>query len=141
MVSAHSRAKRLAELLKEIKAEIADEVSDAAQEADTKDVVDARIGGRYRELRGAVLRDMLLWYRDILMFINSGSSEDLHFRGHEADIERMASGLVSGDALSKVTAIETMKEQLEKNLNEASVLNLGFSRLNLDKAELLQNSA
>jgi len=141
VISAHGNAKRLADLLKEIKASVSDEISEAAQEGDTKEVLDARIGGRYRELRGALLRDMVLWYRDVLISINGGADGEFHFRDHAAEIRRIAGELSCYDALRMVNAIENMKQQFEKNLSETSVLNLCFGCLRLDKAGDLQDSA
>lgn len=122
-------AKRVVTILAAIKKEIAGEIEEERCEGDDDETVEARISARYRETRTAVLRFIILWYRDILLSVFGVDEKCLHNREFLKQIRGKAGGLACGAALRKVEAAEAMKEQLDRNLDETSVLSIGFYRL------------
>lgn len=134
-------ARRVAAILEVIKKTIEKQVEkEVAAEMEAKkagdedadldeDIVNARVSTRYREIRSGFLRFIILWYRDILMSVFGVDEKHLYNREFMDQIHKGAIGLSSGSAIRKVEAAETMKEQLERNLDEVSVLSTGFYSL------------
>ncbi len=132
-VAALGTGERFAGLLNEIKKEIEEEEYRLAEEGaldEDDDTVEARISSRYREIRSAIIRAILLWYRDILMLV-CGQDRGLVFQGDAYDcLTTRAKTLSVRAALRNVQTIEEMNRQLERNMPDKTVLDFGFSRLN-----------
>jgi len=122
-------AKKLQVLLEGIKKEVAEEVADSAGPDEDKETREARISARYREIRTAVLRFIMLWHRDILLCVAGADEKCLQNREYAGHIRRVAAAETTSTALMKVGVVETMREQLERNLEEMSVFGTGFCRL------------
>jgi DNA polymerase-3 subunit delta' len=118
----------LAEIEKGIEAEETETIAGEALDNDDE-TLEARISSRYREARSAIMRAILLWHRDVLMLV-CGMDSDLTFGADSLDgLRRGSKGLGLTDALRNVSIVEEMNRQLERNIPEGPVLNLGFSRL------------
>jgi DNA polymerase-3 subunit delta' len=132
VLAALSRSGRIARILKEMKA-AAEAEEKAKAEAETREeaeeTLDARVNARYRELRAALLRTMLWWYRDVLLLVCGGAEERLYHRASAAVLRQRAQGASCRLALRDVETVETMNRQMERNLPEGLVLDLGLSRL------------
>jgi DNA polymerase-3 subunit delta' len=126
-------ANMLTSFLKEIKSDIEQEEKELwkdervvrgmdEREAKKKDdALDARINARYRETRQAVMRSILLWYRDILMLV-CGSDESLVYHQPQLELLRERAGEQTyRDALAMVGKVEGMHRLLESNLQELQV--------------------
>ncbi len=132
VLSSFSQAGRLSALLADIKASVEAGVRDDAGEGADNETIDARAMARYREIRGIVLRVMVLWYRDILLCLCGGDDSCFHHQGHADRIREQAADVSYAGAMRKVAAVEAMKQQLDRNLNEMSVLNTVFGVLSVD---------
>lgn len=116
-------------LLKRLKKEIqeAEESAPDAGEVDEK-VMDARVSARYREERSAVLRVILLWYRDILLCA-AGGEDNLYHKRYAGHLSSASRGLSLASATANISVIESMADLVEKNLGEEMVFMDGFMRL------------
>jgi len=108
------------------------EVCDAASSEDAEEeneTLQARANARYRELRTALMRGLLLWHRDIMICL-CGAEDDLLCYGERAVHARAAAGALSyRQAKRNLAVVNEMNEQLERNMAENHVLSFGFSRL------------
>jgi DNA polymerase III delta' subunit len=126
-----SSAYKLVGLLKEIKSGIEaalQEEDDYTDDMDEK-VFDARVSARYREERTAVLRMLVLWYRDILLLAAGGQDGDLYHTDYVERIRAASLGLSVRAATANIEIIEDMAALLERNLGEDAVFLDGFARL------------
>ena len=131
-LAALGRADTLAALLKGTKDIARREVDAAAEEEgveETDEVLDARANARYREVRQAVMRFVLAWYRDILLLRSGVDAGLVQHQAYLSDLKRMARGLSMRQAQACVQAVEAMYGQMERNVPEGSALVLGFSRM------------
>jgi len=134
-VSGMAAAAQLSDLLEEVKSAAEDEVK-AETKADEdgldeeKDVMKARISARYREFRADWLREMMHWYRDILVCKTGGAPSILRNTDRTSVIEMIASRISLAQALANVQGIDEINRQLDQhNLPEESVLAYWFDRL------------
>jgi len=129
---AFGRSERLVALLKDMKKAAEAEVCDAASSEDAEEeneTLQARANARYRELRTALMRGLLLWHRDIMICL-CGAEDDLLCYGERAVHARAAAGALSyRQAKRNLAVVNEMNEQLERNMAENHVLSFGFSRL------------
>lgn len=116
-------------LLKRLKKDI-EEAEESAGDADDVDdkVMDARVSARYREERTAVMRAVLLWYRDILL-CTAGEVTHLYHKGYAQHLEAVSRGLSTESATANISIIESMADLIEKNLGEEMVFLDGFMKL------------
>lgn len=106
------------------------ELADEGALDEEDDTLEARVSSRYREARAGIMRAILLWHRDVLMLV-CGMDAGLVF-GDDAlsSLKNSAKNLSYRAALRNVQIVEEMNRQLERNLQESTVLDFGFSRLN-----------
>ncbi len=127
-----AKADRMVALLKEVKAAIDNEEREALEGEQTEvddDTLNARISSRYREQRQAIMRSILLWYRDILLISCGADCDVVH---HDTSLELLqaaAAQIPYRDAMSQVRAVEEMNRQLSMNMPEGLVFTGGFSGL------------
>jgi DNA polymerase-3 subunit delta' len=128
-----ARAARVGRMLREVKdaAETEVEESLSAGAEEEKDVVEARIAARYREIRSAIMRSLMLWYRDILLLVCKADEGGLRHREFAEVLRRRAAALDCRGALRNVDVVETMHRQMERNLPDATVLGWGFGDLSV----------
>ncbi len=154
------RAKLLQDLLKTIKTQVeADEHSKSKTEIldklgktaaseqpqqsgydpsilkEMQDAIQARIEGKYRERRDAVLSWLLFWQRDLLCCICGQELATLYFQKESAQIHKQAARLTYRQALNNIRIVQEMKDLLEQALPEAVVLERGMIALNPSRAE------
>lgn len=126
-----SKSYRLVALLKEIKGGIEEAVredDDHSDEIDDK-VLDARISARYREERSALMRMLLLWYRDILVLASGAEESAVYHAGSISELRKTSAGLSVRAATANIDIVEEMGQLLERHLGEDAVFLDGFSRL------------
>ena len=127
-----AKADRLVALLKRVRKAIETEESDALEDERTEvasETLDARISSRYRELRQAIMRSILLWYRDILILCCEADAGWVHHEPETELLRDLASRVTYRDALAQVRAVEKMDRQLSMNMPEGLVFAGGFSAL------------
>ena len=84
---------------------------------------------RYREIRTAIMRWILLWHRDTLVALTGGDDNAVFNREHSDYIRKMAGKRTLKTVLRNIRAVEAMNAQLERNLPEGAVLALGLSSI------------
>jgi DNA polymerase-3 subunit delta' len=127
-----ARAARMSKLLKVLQSCAQDAVMTGSEdESADRDgqTLDARVNARYREMRSDLMRFVLLYYRDVFLGVCRAGGARLSGDDAADGIARKVAALNYRQALRNVRVIEDMERQFESNLPEASVLNLGFSRL------------
>ncbi len=87
-----------------------------------KAVVEGRVATRVKEMREEIFRVIQLWQRDVLARALGAESVPVHYPGEEAYIDEQAQGLSSADALARVAAVDEVRELLEHNIRDTSVL-------------------
>lgn len=97
---------------------------------DMEEAVQARIEGKYRERRTALLRWLLFWYRDLLGCVCGLGADRLYFQEETPRLRDLAARLTYREALDNIRIVEDMKVQMEQSLPEAMVLERGWIRLN-----------
>ncbi|MDD4870460.1 MAG: hypothetical protein PHR77_07855 [Kiritimatiellae bacterium] len=132
VVTAFGIGEGLLGFLKEIKEMIEKEETAIAAEGtleEDEDTLEARVSSRYREARAAIMRSILLWHRDILMLV-CGMDKGLVFREDGFDaLKNKAKVLNLKCALGNLQIVEEMNRQLERNIQDGTVLSFGFSRM------------
>ena len=128
-----SAARRVAAILAAAREKIKSEVEATKTDGDDDETIDARVSARYREVRTALLRFLILWQRDLLMGIFGVDGSLLHNGEHEAQIREQSAGLTAALALRRIDAVESMRDQFERNLEEPSVLSSGFYTLTRER--------
>ncbi len=124
---------RLTTLLDELKKEFETEESDRLPEElsakEAKDLLAARSTARLIESRTEILRTMLRWQRDVLMLVLEQNESALHFQDDLEPLKRQAILFTRADALRRISAVEEMARQFDRNLPAELVLNNFFSQL------------
>lgn len=132
LLAALTRARLLVALLKEVREaaekEVEQEAGDAAADIED-DVLAARISARVREVRSALMRILLQWQRDQLILVCDGDAATLHYPRALEALRAQSRGLTRAEAVRRVRLVETMHEQLDRNLPEALVFETGFPQL------------
>lgn len=121
----------LCNLLKEMKAVAEKRVEEQLDEEsdEPKDVLDARVAARYKEMRSDLLRFLEGWYRDMLLLVSGGEAH-LLFNPSVADVlKRKASTVTLRKALSYLKMVENISRQLERNMQEPEVFGYWMGRL------------
>jgi DNA polymerase-3 subunit delta' len=120
-------------VLGEIKAkaqQVVAEESEGASKVDEDDeVFDARVGARYREMRGDLLLTLLRWFRDLFVLKAGGDDTLVYNRTKLDELKARAARITLAQALYNVTAVEELARQLERNLSEESLLAVALDRL------------
>lgn len=127
-----AHAAELAALIEREKKRIEDEMSSRPSDDDSrkaKEVFEARVSAAVRLERSEMLRNMVLWQRDVMFAAQGLEDETFHFRGDADVIRRQAEGLTWAKARARVEAVEAMARRFEQNLNEITVLELGVAAL------------
>lgn len=127
-----ANADRMVALLKDVKSAIDREEHDALEGEQTEvedDTLNARISSRYREQRQAIMRSILLWYRDILLLSCGADQAVVHHGASLELLQTVAAQIPYRDAMAQVRAVEEMNRQLSMNMPEGLVFTGGFSAL------------
>lgn len=115
---------RLKTILNDVKKTVGGE-EDAA-EGESDEARDARIAARVIEARTAIMRQLLLWKRDVLMAVLGAGDEVLHFGDEKDAIRAQASKLNYAQAMRQVDAVEGIIRRLERNLPDEAVFEVGL---------------
>ncbi|MEI6970146.1 MAG: hypothetical protein WCL44_01395 [bacterium] len=126
-------ARRLMAILDELKKQFEEEARSTSADGDDEDTIVARGTARYREARSAILRFMMLWYRDIMLSVFGVDETHLHNGECVEQIRKNAVGVGFGAAIRKVEAVGTLKNQLDRNLDETSVFSMAFHCIAAEK--------
>ncbi|MFH0878226.1 MAG: DNA polymerase III subunit [Lentisphaerota bacterium] len=95
----------------------------------SKEIRDARIKARLLEARSGMMRRILLWHRDVLLYSLSLPEPPLHFPGDAAILRRQAAQLTPARAMKNVQAVESMARLLERNLSAELVFDLAWLQM------------
>ncbi len=127
-----ARADRFVSLLKGVRKTIETDEREAVDEEQVDvddDTFNARVSSRYRELRQAIMRSILFWYRDMLI-LSCGSDPNLiHHAEAGGQLQEFAEQLSYRDALRQVRTVEDMNRRLAMNMPESLVFIEGFATL------------
>ncbi|MDP6525832.1 MAG: DNA polymerase III subunit [Kiritimatiellia bacterium] len=130
-LGALGQADAMKALLKDIKTAVEEGEAELAEEEATaheKDVLDARVGARFREVRTSLVRFVMLWFRDVLMLLCDADALVYNTRHIEA-IRKRAAAVSLSQAMKDLAMIEEMHRRLERNVNDAVVFSLLFTSL------------
>lgn len=105
------------------------EAADAAGEDVDDETLDARASAIYRGHRTRIMKALLEWHQDVLLAVSGADDALLHNAQRGAEIRRAAQGTSYARALHNVKAVETMHQQMERNLPEGIALGSGFVRM------------
>jgi len=94
---------------------------DDDEELDTK-VFDARVRARVLAVRAKILLAFLLWQRDLLFCVLNLDTEQLHFKDEVNRLRQMAEHLGVASALQRISLVEDMLRQLDRNLQLPAVV-------------------
>jgi len=125
-----AKGDRLVTLLKTVHSAIESEEKEALPDEHTEvddDTFDGRVSSRYREMRQAIMRSILLWYRDILILSCEADPALVHHRASLDVLQALASRIAYREAVSQVRVVEKMDRQLSMNMPEGLVFSGGFS--------------
>jgi DNA polymerase-3 subunit delta' len=129
MALAGQMAALLADMKESAEAEVKAETRAEAETLDTdSDVLKARISARYREMRTDLLRALLNWYRDLLVLRAGGSPQHVYYQDRLALLQERAARLTLAQALANVDGAEDLNRQLERSLNEETMLSYWMDR-------------
>ena len=124
---------RLAAMLKELYSHFEEEEEDGISENLTakegKTLLDARASARTIEARTQILRTILQWQRDILLLVLNQPESSLFFPLEKEALLRQANPCTRAEALQRITAVEEMARQLDRNLPPELVFNHFFTQL------------
>lgn len=119
----------LDELKKEFEAEESDRLPEDLSAKEAKDLLAARSTARLIEARTEILRTMLSWQRDVLLKVLEQDETLLYFQDDKESLTKQAMLCTRADALRRITAVEEMGQQFDRNLPAELVLNNFFSQL------------
>ncbi len=87
-----------------------------------KDIIEGRVAARMKEMREEILRTLQLWQRDVLARVKDAESVPENFPAEADAIAAQAEGLSFGEALARVAVVDEVRELLEHNIRESSIL-------------------
>ena len=91
-----------------------------------EDAADARVAARVVEVRSQIMKQVLLWQRDVLITVLGGDDGVLQFPDEVAVIRQQASGLSYFAALERLRSVDTMVRRLERNVPDEAVFETGL---------------
>jgi DNA polymerase III subunit delta' len=124
-----SRVADLDELKKEFEAEESDRLPEDLSAKEAKDLLAARSTARLIEARTEMLCTMLQWQRDVLLLVLEQDPSALYFPDDKESLDRQAMLCTRAEALRRITAVDEMNRQLERNLPAELVFNSFFAQL------------
>lgn len=91
--------------------------------------MEAQASAEYRRQRATALTTLEWLLRDVLVCIEGGDAALLFHRDRGDALRKLAGSQTRERALANLEAIETLQEQLERNVNEALALEVALLRL------------
>jgi DNA polymerase-3 subunit delta' len=115
-------------ILNEVKKVVSAEEESNGDESseENEEARNARIAARTLEVRTNIVRQLLLWKRDVLMAVVGMGDEVLHFENETMAIREQAKKLNYAQALRQVEAVEGIIRRLERNLPDEAVFEVGL---------------
>ncbi len=96
-------------------------------DAEEKEVFEARVSAQLRQLRTQVFRVILCWQRDLLhCVLGAEDTGEFYFPEHSEDLRSIASSLTYAMVLRRIKAAEEMDNWLDRNLPPSIVLDGGL---------------
>ncbi len=132
LLAALARARRLSGMLKEARDDMEKAAKAEAAEAGedlTDEALDARAGLRVKEIRDRLIRRLLAWQRDQLLLVVDPDGAALQFPEHRDALAAQCAGVSRAEAVRRVLQVETMQDELNRNLPDTLVFETGFPRL------------
>jgi DNA polymerase-3 subunit delta' len=118
----------LNDLKKEFEAEESERLPEDLSAKEAKDLLAARSTARLIESRTEILRTLLHWQRDILILVLEQDESALRFQDDIEPLKRQAMLCTRADALKRLTAIDEMARQFDRNLPAELVFNNFFAQ-------------
>ncbi len=87
-----------------------------------KDLVEARVAARVKEMREEILRTILLWQRDVFAQATHAETEPTNFPLDATCIAEQAQGISFAEASARVAVVDEVRELLEHNIRESVAL-------------------
>jgi len=126
-------AAQLADILKKLYATFESEelenIPDDLSAKESKTLLEARATSRMIQARSDILCALLLWQRDLLCNVLGLNDSTLHFPDEKKSLMRQALLCTRAKALQRMTAVEKMERQLDRNLPAELVFNEYISQL------------
>ncbi|HNX33591.1 MAG TPA: DNA polymerase III subunit [Kiritimatiellia bacterium] len=97
---------------------------------DGKEVFEAKVSARYRELRTDFLLEMLRWFRDMFVLKAGGDDSLVHNRANLEVLKERVGRLTLVQTIYNLNAVEELARQMERNLPEETLLGYALDRLN-----------
>ncbi len=98
---------------------------------DMKDILAARIEGRYVAAREGLLRGLLFWCRDMLLAVSGADAESFYFKNERDLIRKISAGLTWQQAMNNIHVVEDMKMYLGQYISESMVFERAMMELKL----------
>ena len=119
---------RLKAILNDVKKAVSAEDESDEDEAneESEEAHDARTAARVLEVRTSIMRQLLLWKRDVLMAVLGADDEVLHFENEKLVIREHAKKLNYAQAMRQVESVEGIIRRLERNLPDEVVFEVGL---------------
>ncbi len=105
------------------------QVADAKWIEKKEEEMKAQVEAEYRRRRKAAVVTLEWLLRDALICIEGGDSALLFNRDRDDALRKMAAAQTRDRALANLETIETLQDQLERNVNEALALEVALLRL------------
>jgi len=110
---------------------ITDEESNSeVADEDDKEVFEAKVSARYRELRTDFLLEVLRWFRDLFVLKAGGADSLVHNRANLEVLKERVGRLTLVQTIYNLNAVEELARQMERNLPEETLLGYALDRMN-----------
>lgn len=106
-----------------------DDAKSNSAEEDDKDVFEARVSARYRELRTDFLLAVMRWFRDLFVLRAGGDDTVVHNQSRLDVLKERSRRLSLAEALYNLNAVEELARQMERNLSEETLLAYALDRI------------
>ncbi len=119
---------RLKSILNEVKKSVGAEEDSAEKDAveESEESREARIAARVLEVRTGLMRQILLWKRDLLMAVLGADDSVLHFGEEKQAIHEQAANMNYAQAMRQVEAMEGIIRRLGRGLPDEAVFEVGL---------------
>jgi DNA polymerase-3 subunit delta' len=98
-------------------------------EEDDREVFDARVSARYRELRMDFLLAVMRWFRDLFVLRSGGDAALLYNPSRFDELKERSGRLTLAQTLYNLNAVEELARQMERNLSEETLLAYALDRI------------
>jgi DNA polymerase III subunit delta' len=105
------------------------QVADAKWLEKKEEEMEAQVEAEYRRRRKAAMITLEWLLRDVLIGMEAGDSAALFNRDRSDALRKLAASQTRARALANLETIETLQDQLERNVNEALALEVALLRL------------